>query len=289
MEMLLMNPRRRRRKAKARRAGSRRRRKMSALQLKYFGKRRRSGSSSRRRARRHSSARRGKRSIVIMNANPSRRRSRRRSSVRSLRRRYRRNPISSGALRLSLASVLDVAKRAAVGGAGAVLTDIAYAQALSLAPDNVKAAIGSRYSDTGGANFMYYGAKLGLAVAIGVAGAKFLPGSLKRHAAQATEGALTVGAYEIIRLMMPASVALAAYTARPSMGRLGRLGYMNPAAVAANPAERTLNARNLSAYTGARRLSGMRGMRGMRGVNASGSMTPTYYSGDTRVGEGAML
>lgn len=228
--MLLMNPRRRKRKAKTshrRRA----RRAMTAKQLKYFGPRRRR-SSSRSRA-------------VIVHANPIRRSRRRHAAV--ARRRFRRNPIRmsamAGQLRASLPSIMHAGANALAGGAGAVGADIAMGQLLALLPASTVTSIGSRYDATGKPNLAYYGVKLGMTTLLGIAGAHFLPGKMKGYATKAATGALTVGAYEIMRLMLPAGIALGYYSASPVQSG----GPVNPT-----------GARNtrLGAYTG-RRLSGM--------------------------------
>lgn len=268
--MLLLNPRRRRRKSKARRRAGRR--KMSALQLKYFGKRRHSSAAPRRRRRRHSSARRSRRSVVVLRANPSRRR-RRGSSVRrafsSVRRRFRRSG-GGASVRASLGYVISTAKNALAGGAGAVVADVAYAQALNFAPASLAPKIASRYSESGGVNLAYYGAKLGLVTALGVLASRFAPGGMRGYVARGVEGAYTVSAYEIIRLMMPANVALAAYASR---GRRG-VGYNNPARVLPSGA----NSRGVGAYA-SRRLAGLGSSSG------AGSLSRNLSYGDARIGE----
>jgi len=108
--------------------------------------------------------------------------------------------------------------------------------------------VGSRYGADGSPNFAYYGVKLGGMVALGIAGARFLPGRMKGVAVRATEGALTVGAYEMMRLMLPANIAL---------------GYYSNAAISRG----TPVSRNLGAYSG-RRLAGL---GTSSGSSASGS------------------
>lgn len=207
--MLIGNPRRRR---KARKARSRRRghRKMTAKQLKYFGPRR---------ARRAAPAkrRRSRRSVIVARANPVRRRSRRSYAGR----RFRRNPIGGAQVRASLGSVMGVAKNAAVGAAGAIAVDAVMAQAARFMP----ASMSARYDAQGNMNWGYYAAKGAIAVGVGVLGAKFLPGSLKRFAARSTEGSFTVMAYEIMRSVIPANM-LGFYSPARTAGTVGRMGRM---------------------------------------------------------------
>lgn len=261
--MLLLNPRRRKRKSKsARRRHRRGARRMTAKQLKYFGPRK---------ARRHSKRRARRRTITIQ-ANPISRRSRRRvrRSASRARRRYRRNPISAslGGLRASLSSVQRVATNAAVGGAGAVATDLAYGALLRFMPDTLAQKIASRYGADGGVNFMYYAAKMGLAVGLGVAGSQFLPPKLRGYAAKGAEGALTVGAYEIMRLSMPVALS-------------SRMGWYSTGRVAAGGSGIAQN--RLSAYVGSRRLSGMGSS-----LPAGSAFSGPVNRADVRVGEGSI-
>lgn len=252
MQMLLMNPRRRRKKgARSHRKARRSARPMSALQRKYFG-------GGKRRHRRASS----RRAPIVIQANPSPRR--RRHARRTARRSFRRNPIrmpSGSTLKASLGSITRMATSAAVQGAGAVAADVVMGYALKLMPDTMVAKVGSRYGTDGAVNPAYYGVKLGLATALGIGATMFLPGKMKGYAAKATEGALTVGAYEIFRLMLPANIAL---------------GYYSPARVAGSgvpsPAGR------MGAYTG-RRLAGY-------GAGSAQSF-PAFIArpSDARVGE----
>lgn len=258
--MLLLNPRRRRRKAASshRKHKRRSRRRMTAKQLMYFGKRRhrrsaRGGSRARRRVRRSR--------VVVVNANPIRKRRHRRRGSVARHRRYRRNPISlPSGMRASLGSIKRVATNAAIGGAGAVLTDIVMGYALKFAPDSLVARVGSRYGANGGPNWSYYAAKVPLAIALGVGGSMFLPGRMKGYAAQAAEGALTVAAYEILRLTLPANITM---------------GYYNSARVVSGGVPQS----RLAAYTN-RRLAGM------GGGSPAGSLATTPGSRETRVGEG---
>lgn len=215
--MLLLNPRRRRKARKAKRS-RRSRRPMTAKQLKFFGPRK---------------ARRSRRRTITMHANPAPRRSRRsrRRSLGAVTRRFRRNPISGTTIRASMGSITRSIGNAAVGAAGAVAVDVAMGQAGRFLPASVMA----RYNAAGGINPMYYVAKGGLALAVGILGAKFLPGKMKGIAAKAAEGSLTVQGYEVLRAMVPASVMLGFYspariTSLPSngMGRMGRVGAYLP-------------------------------------------------------------
>lgn len=265
--MLLMNPRRRRKKG-ARRAASRRRaRKMTAKQLMYFGKGRRRSRRSARRSARRSPA------VQVFASNPVRRR--RRRSMASARRRYRRNPISlrgigsAVQLRASLGTVAKIAKNAAVGGAGAVLADVMMGNLLKVLPAGTIAAIGSRYSTDGNPNLAYYGTKLGLFTVGGILATNFLPARFKGFAAQAVEGAVTVGAYEMLRLMMPANVALGYYTSAQVLPGAG----VNP------------QRRNLGAYVSSRRLAGLASSGSSAAADRFASIRP---SKETRVGEGGV-
>lgn len=204
MAALIINPRRRRRrKAKSR---GRARRKMSALQLKYFGKRR------------HRPRRVRNRTITIA-ANPSRRR--RRSSAR---RSFRRNPINGTALRLTVNSVQSALGDAVTGAAGALAVDMAMGQAARILPLNMSA----QYNADGSTNWLYHGTKAALAIALGVTGVRFLPGTMKRFAARATVGALTVQTYNLGRALLPPELTMGYYNpariVNNGMGRMGRMG-----------------------------------------------------------------
>jgi hypothetical protein len=257
--MLLLNPRRRRKlRASSHRKHRRHaKRRMSAKQLKYFG------------PRAHRKHQRKRSRVVVVHANPHRAHRRRHRAAASHRRHYRRNPIAlPGAMRASLSSIQKVATNAAVGGAGAVLTDIVLGYVLKLLPPSkgdgtmLIDKLGSRYSATGGPNWMYYAAKVPLAIALGVGGSAFLPGRLKSYAAQGAEGALTVAAYEILRLTMPAAITM---------------GYYSSAAIVSGGVPQS----RLAAYT-ARRLAGI-------GSGPSGSLNPASFTGrEMRVGEGSI-
>lgn len=138
---------------------------------------------------------------------PKKRRKSRRSSFHSVARRAgkRARGFARG---LNFNSIKSLAMNGAIGGAGAIATDIAMGYGASLLP----ASVVSRVNADGSMNYMYYGVKGALAVALGTLGGKVLPPAI---AARMAEGSLTVMSYEILRGMMPASVSL---------------GYMNPAA-----------------------------------------------------------
>ncbi|MGH6795930.1 MAG: hypothetical protein ACREDH_12235 [Methylocella sp.] len=206
--LAVVNPSRRRRRRKSAKRARRGHRKMTALQLKYFGKRR------------HHKARR-RRAAPTMLANPRRRRSHRKPSAH--RRHFRRNPISSGAMRANLGTVQRALTGAAVGAGGAIAVDIAMAQAAKFLP----AAMTSRFDAAGAVNYSYYGAKAAIAIGLGILGAKFLPGRLRSIAARGAEGSLTVQGYELVKGMLPAAVVL---------------GYMNPGRIT------TLSRNKIGAY-----------------------------------------
>lgn len=240
-QMLVFGNPRKRRKARKARKSRRSRRTMTAKQLLYFGPKRRT--------------RRARRSASLL-ANP-----RRRS------RRMRRNPISVGALRSGAASVGTVAKRAVTGAAGAVVVDVVAGQVMPLLPP----MLGQQYNADGTINFGYHATKAALAVGLGVAGRKFLPGALRGFAAQAAEGSLTVQAYGLMRAYLPATLTLGA--------------YMNPARVVGGGVN---GVRGVRGVRGVGRLGAYirPGMAGMRGAVAHGSAFTGANLMDTRVGEG---
>lgn len=175
--LLIGNPARRRRKAgtKARRKSSRKASPAQRAARARFAamSRARSGGSKRRSRRRPALA-----------ANPAPRRRRRTSARRVARRsgrRVRRNPINLGG---SMRSVVPMLKRASVGAGGAIVNDVAFGYAAPFLPDSLKSPIAAG----GGINFMYHGAKLGMAVLMGVVAKKVAP----RHAVAMVEGAMIV-------------------------------------------------------------------------------------------------
>lgn len=136
-------------------------------------------------------------------ANPRRRRGkhhyRRNPSKRSVRRSYGR--VSAGAM--------GMLKTAAIMGTGAVLVDIGMG---NLVARFLPSAATPTNAD-GTTNWMYFAAKGGLAVALGMYGGKVLPGGM---ALRMAEGALGVLAYQILRGLVPSGITL---------------GYLNPAPV----------------------------------------------------------
>jgi len=217
--LVLGNPRRRRAKRKATKRRGRRR--MSALQLKYFGKGRKRRASPKRRSR-------TRRTVTITRTNPRRRRSRRS---------YRRNPVSVAGIRATLPGITRAASNAVSGAAGAVVVDMAMGQASKILPANLT----SRYNAAGGINWLYYASKAALAIGLGVAGQRLLPGRMKTLAARGAEGSLTVQAYEIMRVVIPADVVNMGYynparvvgQGMNGLRRVGRVGkYLSPPGVA---------------------------------------------------------
>lgn len=239
--LAVVNPskRRRRRKSAARRHG---RRKMTAKQLMYFGPRRKRR------------VRRSRTYSMNMAPNPRRRRS---YGKRRAMRRYRRNPV--GAPRFRMGYITSAVQDAAVGAGGALVTDLAMAQAARALP----ATMTSRFSADGSPNFGYYGVKLALAIGLGLLGTQFLPGRFRKFAATGTAGALTVSAYELSRSMLPADLVLGYMTPgrNAGMARYGRMGAY-------------LKRPGMGAYlpTGA--------------VTPSGAMA--YGANETRIGEGTI-
>lgn len=183
--LAVVNPSRRRRRRKGARARRRGHRKMTAKQLMYFGPRKRRS----RRAR-------------TMYANPVGNPRRRRYGKRRASRRMRRNPV--GAPRFRAPYIMGAVQDAAIGAGGALVTDLTMAQVARFLPDTMT----SRFGPDGAISFGYYGAKLGIAIGLGVLGTQFLPPRMRRMAATGTAGALTVQAYEIVRAMLPADLVL---------------------------------------------------------------------------------
>ncbi|HJW55871.1 MAG TPA: hypothetical protein VJ577_11405 [Burkholderiaceae bacterium] len=147
-------------------------------------------------------AKRRSSSVVVMaNPAPRRRRSRLsalRTKVKRASRKYRRNP----APKLSINSITAMAKDAAIGAAGALAVDVAFGYAKTALP----ASMQEPTATDGSINPMYFAAKGGLAVLVGVLGAK-----LTKHAGHMAAGSLTVSAYEVMRTFVPLTVALGGY------------------------------------------------------------------------------
>lgn len=234
-QLLLINPRRRRKARKSARRRSRGARKMSALQMKYFGKRR-----SRRSA---------------IHANPKRRR---RSVARSAPRRRQRGFARVGGARLprigfNVGALQSAAKSAALGATGALAVDVLMGQAGRVLPEGWM----SRFNADGSVNWPYYLAKMGLAVGVGVLGAKFARG-YSGVAQQMALGSITVQGYELLRAHVPADFVT--------------LGYYSPARVAS--------------------MNGLRGRALGYYQSAPGAMSPRFGTslsrlhGMNRVGSG---
>jgi hypothetical protein len=225
---------------------------MSALQLKYFGKGRRRRAPSKRRARRRSAT-------ITVRSNPRRRRAR-----RSARRSYRRNPVSVAGIRATLPGITSAATRALSGAAGAVVVDMAMGQAAKVLPANLT----SRYNAAGGINWLYYASKAAIAIGLGVAGQRLLPGRMKTFAARGAEGSLTVQAYEILRAVIPADMI--------------NLGYYNPATVTG----RGMNGLRRVGRVGKYLTPGVAGMRASFPAGSAFSAGAGNAVGEVRIGEG---
>jgi len=165
-------------------------------------KRKAKRTATKRRVKRKATSHRRSAPGVVM-ANPSPRRKRRlsalRTKVKRASRKYRRNP----APRLSLNSITGMAKDAAIGAAGALAVDVAFGYAKGILPASMQAPINA----DGSLNPLYYAAKGGLAVLVGVLGAK-----VTKQAGHMAAGSLTVSAYELMRSLVPMSVNLGNYT-----------------------------------------------------------------------------
>lgn len=260
-QLLLLNPRKR---------GAKRRKAPSAKQL---AARRRFAAMARGRAKtkRASGSKRRRRStsIVVMPVAAHARRRRRAVALRrNPVRRLRRNPISGASMKASVRSLLASAQQAAIGGAGAVATDIAMGYAKPYLP----ASMQSQLSATGGVNFAYYAAKFALAAALGIVpGMVVKSAKVKRLAAQAAEGAMTVQAYEIAKAIIPTDMF--------TMGAYQRVALTNGTGPAGTGnTMRTMS--QLGAYSAvprARRLNGIGAYasvpRIMTGSNASAIRT----------------
>jgi len=158
--------------------------------------------------------------LVAMNKGRKSRRARSRPATaapRSARRVTRRSRRSAG-MGFSRSGAVDMLKNGAISGAGAVAGDVLFGQLAKVLPDNTI----SKVNADGSVNFLHYGAKAAMAVGIGIFGRRILPGALP---AKIADGILTVSAYELVKSMLPASLAVA------GVGRTGRVGYMNPARV----------------------------------------------------------
>lgn len=122
-------------------------------------------------------------------------------------RRARRNPSSALSMHRTRRSfnsmapgALSMLKAAGVAGGGAVLVDVAMGYLGRVLP-----SAASPINADGTTNWLYFAAKAGLAVGLGTGGRRILPPQI---AARMGEGALTVLAYQIMRGLVPAGVAL---------------------------------------------------------------------------------
>lgn len=145
----------------------------------------------------------------VAKKSPARRRSRRSAAFSPSTKRRARRAYASGRA-FTLNSVVPLLKSGAIGGAGAVLNDIAFSYAAKILPDSMAAPVDA----TGSTNLMHFAAKAATAVAIATAGRR-VPG-LGRYAGDMGAGALTVLAYQLIRPQVPASV-MGAYNPVPLM------------------------------------------------------------------------
>ncbi len=184
---------------------------------------------SRRGLRRNPSKRRARRSVAVVSAAPARRRSRR--SVARVARRSRRSSGRKlfGGLGSGLGgNAVSMVKSGAIGGAGAVANDVLFGLAGKVLP----AGWVSPVNADGSTNWLYFAAKGGTAIGLGLFGRKVMPGNL---AAKMADGALTVLSYQLMRPLVPATM----------------LGYYNPAP--------TMAPRRLGAYVNTQRprLAGM--------------------------------
>lgn len=188
-----------------------RRRKMSAKQRKYFG----GGKRKRRIARRQAG-------FVAMPGFTHKRRGRRRSMravIRHSKRRARRAFAS-----FSRSGAMGLLRAGAVGGAGAVLVDVAMGQ---IAPFLPAALAVPKDNQTGAVNYGYFGTKAALAIALGIYGRR-LP-VIGRYSEGMAEGALTLIAYQFMRPLVPATLNLGAYfNPRATQRTQGLSAYATP-------------------------------------------------------------
>lgn len=171
-----------------------------------YRKKAKRASPARKRAKR-TKARRAKNTVPHYCPNPTHARRRRVSAVKKHRARrrssYKRNPIAG----LSMGSITSLAKGALIGAAGAVAVDVAFGYAKSVLPASMQSPV----DVSGNMNPMYFLAKGGVAVLLGVLGKK-----ITRQAGKMAEGSLTVTMYDALKGFVPASIAL---------------GYVSPGAV----------------------------------------------------------
>lgn len=187
------------------------------------------GNPKKRRSRKHRSAaqKAATRRLVSLNRarrNPSKRKTRRKAASSAApfavtRRRARRSRRSStrSVSRQSFGSIKTAAmpmlKNGAIGGAGAVVIDVGMGYLANVLP----ASMTSKLNADGSTNFMYYGSKALLAIAVGVFGKRIIPG---HAAAKMGEGSLTVMSYELLRGFMPASIPMGYVAPARVMGKV---------------------------------------------------------------------
>lgn len=215
-EVLLLNPAKRRKARRKNPSPAQRaaRAKFAAMARARSGAARRASNPKRRR-------KNPARAAMPYVANP-RQRSRRRNPVAAYRRMStrRRNPISLGGF--SIAGFMNVAKEAAVQGAGAVAMDVAYSYVQRYLPPSLQAGAGQA---TAGA-----AVKALLTVFAG----KMLSKSTGGLSQKAALGALTVQARDLVSGMLPA-------------GTMSGLGYAVPGRVLNRSAR--IGPNRLSQYT----------------------------------------
>jgi hypothetical protein len=124
---------------------------------------------------------------------------------------------------------MGLLKSGATNGAGAVAVDVLFGYAKNVLP----ASLATPMNSDGSTNWMYFAAKAALAVGVATAGRRFIPAKIANAMG---EGALTVMSYQIVRGMLPSSIALGAYNPVPTMNP-ARMAGMN--AYAALPVANT--------------------------------------------------
>lgn len=202
-QLLLINPRKRSSRRKPRTAAQRR----ATAKMLAANRSRRKGRNVNARA---------------SNPAPAVRRRRRNPIAAKSHSRRRRNPIAaSKQVSLSANSVMSLAKAGAVGAVGAVAVDVVYGYAQPYLPSAMQSPVDS----AGSINPLYYLAKGGMAVLVGVLGRK-----VTRHAGNMAQGSLTVTLHDAMKALMPSGISM------------GSVGYMSPGAP-------VRNAPRLSAYT----------------------------------------
>lgn len=219
-EMLLINPRKRRGVRKAKRASVRRRNPIKAMSP-----------------------------MIPMKRNPARRRRSMAGIKRRVMRGRRSNPIGGMA-----GGYMGAIREAVMGGAGAVVMDLAYGQINGFLPASLKRTPGS------------VGAGDAVKAVITVALGQMLNKATRGFSKKAAQASLTVQATEIMRTFIPASMSL---------------GYASPAYIAqgtarTGPIRRGVN--GLRAYTG----SG--GSPMLSAYTPAGGMTPMLNGARMREG-----